>query len=89
MLSTTVGSRPYQFQPAAKPALNPTTRHLLRGDLFKAPVAPFRGDPSLFRSWCTSLERKIVELGLSAGDVIDVLEAHMQGKQRKSFRLSR
>ena len=83
VLSTTVGSHSYQFQPAAQPALNPTTRHLLRGDLFKVPAAPFRGDPSLFRSWRTSLERKIVELGLSAGDVIDVLEAHTAGEAQK------
>ena len=83
VLSTTVGSCPYQFQPAAQPALNPTTRHLLCGDLFKAPVAPFRGDPALFRSWHMSLKRKIVELGLSAGDVIYVLEAHTAGEAQK------
>ena len=83
VLLTTVGSRPYQFQPAAQPALNPTTRHLLHVDLFKAPVAPFRGDPSLFCSWRMSLERKIVELRLSAGDFIDVLEAHTAGEAQK------
>ena len=94
VLATTVGSSasavnysgecPYQFQPAAaQPAFNPTTRHLLHGDLFKAPAAPFRGDPSLFRSWHMSLERKIMELGLSAGDVIDVLEAHTAGEAQK------
>ena len=83
MLSTTVGNHPYQFQPAAQPVLNPITRHILHRDLFKAPAAPFRRDPSLFHSWRMSLERKIVVLGLSAGDVIDVLEAHTAGESQK------
>ena len=80
VLSTRVGSHPYHFQPADQPALNSTTRHLC-GDLFKAPVAPFKGDPLLFRPWHTSLERNIVELGLSAGDVINILEAHTAGEE--------
>ena len=83
VLSTTVGSHPYHFQSAAQLALNPTTRHLLCGYLFKAPAAPFRENPSLFRSWYMSLELKIVELGLSPGDVIDVLEAHTAGEAQK------
>ena len=83
MLSTTVGTHPYQFKAAALPALNLTTIHLLCEDLFKDPAAPFRGDPSLFHSWSMSLERNIVELGLSTGDVIDVLETHTAGEAQK------
>ena len=77
-----MGSHPYQLQPAAKPVLNPTTRHL-QGDHFKAPAAPFRRYPSLFIPWRTSLERKIVELGLSTGHIIDILEAHTVGEAQK------
>ena len=87
VLSTTVGSHPYQFQLAAQSALNPITRHLLHGDLFKAPAAPFREDPSLLCFWHTSLLRKIVELGLSAGDVIEVLEAHSAGEVQKVIQI--
>ena len=90
VLSTTVGCHPYQFQPAAQPALNPTTKHFLHGDLFEAPVAPFRGDQSLFHSWRTSLQKQIMELGLSAGNIINVLGAHTAGEAQKvvlTFRL--
>ena len=82
VLLITVGSHPYQFQPAAQPALNPTTRHLLRGDLFKA-LAAIQGRSITFRSWRMSCERKIVELGLSAGDIVDVLEAHTSREAQK------
>ena len=89
VLSTIVGSHPYQFLLAAEPALNPTTSHLLHGDLFRAPAAPFRGDSSLLRSWRTSLERKIMEFGLDACDIMMFWKLTVQGKHRRSFRLSR
>ena len=66
--------------------MDPASIFLIKQELFKKPINPFKGDPSEFLMWYSTIQNKLRGVPLNSFDTLSILEAHTEGEPQKIIR---